>query len=363
MSRPTSEQEVEFLVNLQRLLTEGQFVATYKFALLMALADIAVEEGADDAAALAISTRAIAEKFILYYWRQASPYAPLGQQSHKPGVLRQNTGRQAGIVNLVEQARHRYEDSLTDAMRDARAWNELVAAVNQIVKVMPLWKLQTLGRENFDFLYENTERGSGITLKPGVAYCLRKFHALVTDLVRGAWVRHVRRYNSALMGVSADLHEFLFGSERADLSEVAAILREIQEGKCFYCDARLAGNSAHVDHFVPWSRYPVDLGHNFVLAHQSCNSSKSDRLAAGEHLARWTGLLERHGQLLKSEFDRRRVFNDLAVSVSITRWAYAQTLQARGLTWQGGNRLLRVEAEWLHPLDDLAQQLAGGRVP
>ena len=363
MSRPTSEEEVEFLVNLQRLLTEGQFVATYKYALLLALADIAVEEGADDAATLAISTRELAEKFIVYYWRQAAPYAPTGQQTSRVAVLRQNTGKQAGIVNLVEQARSRYEDSLTDAMRDTRPWNELVAAANQIVKVMPLWKLQTVGRENFDFLYENTGRGSCIMLKPGIAACLRKFHGLVTELVRGAWVRRVRGYNAELMGASSDLHEFLFGSERADLREVAAVLREVQKGQCFYCDARLAGSAAHVDHFVPWSRYPVDLGHNFVLAHQACNNSKSDRLAAGGHLARWTGLLERHGQLLKAEFDRRRVFNDLAVSVSITRWAYTQTLQARGLTWLGGDRLLRAEAEWLQPLDALAQQFSGGRAP
>jgi hypothetical protein len=118
-----------------------------------------------------------------------------------------------------------------------------------------------------------------------------------------------------------------------------------------------------VDHFVPWSRYPVDLGHNFVLAHQSCNGSKSDRLAAGDHLARWAGLIQREGPRLKSEFDRRRVFNDLAVSLSITRWAYVQTLQARGLAWLGGNTLLKIEAEWLRPLDTLLQGLAGGRVP
>ena len=349
------------MVSLQRLLTEGQFVATYKYALLLALADIAVEEGTDDSATLSISTREIAEKFIIYYWRQASPYAPTGQQTARVAVLRQNNGKQAGIVNLVEQVRGHYEDSLTDAIRDTRRWNELVAAVNQIVKVMPLWKLQTVGRENFDFLYENTGRGSCITLKAGIAACLRKFHGLVTELVRGAWVRRVRCYNAELMGASSDLHEFLFGSERGDLSEVAAILREVQQGQCFYCDGRLAGGAAHVDHFVPWSRYPVDLGHNFVLAHQACNSSKSDRLAAGGHLARWTGLLERHGQLLKAEFDRRQVFNDLAVSISITRWAYTQTLQARGMTWLGGNRLLRAEPEWLQPLDALAHQFAGGR--
>jgi hypothetical protein len=42
-----------------------------------------------------------------------------------------------------------------------------------------------------------------------------------------------------------------------------------------------------VDHFVPWRRYPFDLGHNFVLAHPTCNGRKGDRLAAVDHLRRW----------------------------------------------------------------------------
>lgn len=42
--RPTPEDQVEFLQNLQRLLSEGLFTATYKYALLLALADIAVEK-------------------------------------------------------------------------------------------------------------------------------------------------------------------------------------------------------------------------------------------------------------------------------------------------------------------------------
>ena len=45
MSPPTAEEQLRFLTNLQRLLAEGQFVATYKYALLLALADIAVESG------------------------------------------------------------------------------------------------------------------------------------------------------------------------------------------------------------------------------------------------------------------------------------------------------------------------------
>ena len=44
-SVPTPEEQVLFLRNIQRLLAEGQFVASYKFALLHALADLAVDEG------------------------------------------------------------------------------------------------------------------------------------------------------------------------------------------------------------------------------------------------------------------------------------------------------------------------------
>ena len=46
--KPTPEFQLEFLSKLQRLFTEGDFTATYKFALLVSLADLAVEYGQDD---------------------------------------------------------------------------------------------------------------------------------------------------------------------------------------------------------------------------------------------------------------------------------------------------------------------------
>jgi hypothetical protein len=62
--RPTPEKQIQFLVNLQRLLDEGLFVASYKFALLLALADLSVEKGDDSGAELLLNTEAIAEKFL-----------------------------------------------------------------------------------------------------------------------------------------------------------------------------------------------------------------------------------------------------------------------------------------------------------
>ena len=65
-----------FLTNLQRLLAEGKFTVTYKYALLLALADIAVEMGDDSDQSLTVSSREIGDKFIHYYWRQVVPYVP-----------------------------------------------------------------------------------------------------------------------------------------------------------------------------------------------------------------------------------------------------------------------------------------------
>ena len=88
---------------------------------------------------------------------------------------------------------------------------------------MPLWKLQTVGDAPLEFLYENRRHGTSIELRPGVMFCLRRFHELVTDLVRGAWVRYVRRFNGQVLGAPNDLDQFLFGAERAPLHRALAV--------------------------------------------------------------------------------------------------------------------------------------------
>src|SRR5712664_3817953 len=127
--QPSSDEQIKFLVNLQRLLNEGQFVASYKFALLLALADLAIEQGDDSGAPLQLSTNAIAEKFIQYYWRQALPYPA----SSEARVLRQNTGNQAAVLSLTTAARSAHGDSLPALMRQTTAWRRLVQKVSSVV--------------------------------------------------------------------------------------------------------------------------------------------------------------------------------------------------------------------------------------
>jgi hypothetical protein len=96
---PTPDEQIQFLRDIQRLLAEGQFVASYKFALLHALADLAVLKGDDTGAPLDLDTKDVAAQFVELYWRQSRPFPAGGASTDL--VLRQNTGRPAGIIARI----------------------------------------------------------------------------------------------------------------------------------------------------------------------------------------------------------------------------------------------------------------------
>ena len=184
-----------------------------------------------------------------------------------------------------------------------------------------------------------------------MAYCFRKFHGLISDLVRGAWVRFVRQQNMDILGETADLNEFLFGSERAGLAAVRPVLMDLQGGACFYCGSGLTPMNTQVDHFVAWARYPVDLGHNFVLADSKCNGKKRDRLPAFSHLAAWTDRNGKFGDQIREALGERGIIAELAASNQVTLWAYSQAEAANAMTWLRADEMIALDARWRNLLD------------
>lgn len=332
-STPRAEAQIAFLQNLQRIYEEGEFTATYKYALLMALAELAVERGADTGEALRLRIEWIAEKFAEFYWPQSIPYAA-GTRGTYRGILAQNLGRQAAVIRRLVEFRGSRIDSLAQA-RGSGTWTTLVGHIARVVREQPAKYLQNVGGRAVPFLYEiGPERGE-LTLLPGVAYCLRRFQGLVHQLSRTGWVRHVRENtrNRVIVGEAGDLEAFMFGHQRASLEPAREVLLDLQSGKCFYCRRDIREQSA-VDHFVPWSRYPHDLAHNMVLAHGTCNGSKSDMLAARRHLECW---LERNegqkGMDLGKELTARGLIADADRSRTVARWAYGQGHSAGAQAW------------------------------
>jgi hypothetical protein len=54
--------------------------------------------------------------------------------------------------------------SLVYVRQNRAEWDRLVREVDRTVQKMPLWKLQTVGEERLDFLYENKDRGNRLAM-------------------------------------------------------------------------------------------------------------------------------------------------------------------------------------------------------
>ncbi len=339
----TPIEELEFLRKLQRLLAEGDFVATYKFALLNALADLSLERDPAPDGSLRVPVSVIAEKFIEYYWPQARPFRAVDGRGF---VLVQSTGRQAAVINTIAAAQNAHA-TLPAARAAKLRWHTLVTRVAGTIVAMPLWKLQTVGGERDEFLYAQADfENDAIRLLPGVPAAFRALYGLVLDAVRGAWLRQITNIdaNRALLG-NSDLASFLFGSERASLDGFRGVLRDHQDGRCLYCRKELRGASC-VDHFIAWSRYPVDLGHNLVLAHDVCNAHKRDFLAYPAHLERWQeSHLERATELAQ-RFDSLALPHDGERSRAVAWWAYEQGEAAGAHAWIDADRFMRLDGSW-----------------
>lgn len=342
---PTPEEQVLFLRNIQRLLSEGLFTASYKLALLHAVADLCVIKGDDSGGELILDVKDVSEEFVKLYWQQCRPFQLGGQNAGF--VLLQNQGKQAAIIRKIANAQNDFGGSLFRLKQTAPdLWGSLVGGVRRTVVDMPLWKLQTVGSERLDFLYDNHDKPTAsISLKPGIAFCFRAFYPLMRDLIQGAWVRFVQKVNSNDLGTVTDLGSFLFDRERSSLEPYRQMLVELQSNQCFYCRRELKGKS-DVDHFVPWTRYPTDLGHNFVLAHPSCNNSKSDFLAAEQHLGGWAERNRNHAHELEERLTSAGLMHDQYASTRIAEWAYEQVEKANGQVWVGRSSFQHLGQNW-----------------
>lgn len=288
---------IAFAEKLLTLLDEGRFTATYKYALLLALIDTCLEHAsASGGAPESVTTRDLSGKVLELYWPQAVPF---------PGragaiVLRQNTGREARILHEIRSFRERHAVATITEARfvDPGGFEALLADIEWTLALMPIPKLQRLGDAHVPFVYRigwdddvrqrdfrSPDFDRRLHLQPGAGDHLIRLAGLLRPLIQRQWASMVANLNREAVQ-SADLNQFLFGVERLALTRVRLALREIQDDRCFYCDASF-GSTVHVDHFIPWARYPDNGIENLVAAHPGCNEAKRAHLAAAEHVSRW----------------------------------------------------------------------------
>ncbi|MGD9685486.1 MAG: HNH endonuclease [Desulfobacter sp.] len=346
MRIPSADAQLRFISGIQKILDEGSFVATYKFALLMALADFAVQSGLNGNDPEQLSAIDLAESFICSYWRQARPYSHA--QTDDGMLLKMSSDKQPVVFSRIAELREKYSGHLADLRNSTGDWQRLKREAANTIARMPLWKLQVVGRTPVILLYHQDGQGyqgDRITLMPGVLSCLRLHHELVRSLVQGAWLRHVRRLNTAILQ-ERDLDVFLFDSERSAWpSGLRTILRDVQKGACLYCGGVIR-DAGDIDHFIPWARYPLEMGHNFVLAHAACNRSKSDLLASPRHLDRWHSRNIQNSDAMRQAFEESSILHDYDTTMRVVGWAYGQASSNGGQLWDSRNSFVTADNSW-----------------
>jgi len=297
-------EELALAEKVLAILELGSFSATYKYALFTAILDLCIEKTSSGGVPPSVITTAeLARKVVELYWPHATPYD--GNTVLRQGGVR--AGNQAKIVRAIESFRTHHAGASGDLLYRARtanplAWRALLDQVEWKLVEMPIPRLQVSGGGEDRFLYEygwNQEVTRGrvvayqngtrdafdnrLLLRPGVAEGLLRLNGILRPLLRREWASMVAAMNGL---PESRLEDFLFGAARIPLDEVRGPLREMQAGRCFYCDGALRG-ATDVDHFIPWARHPDNGLDNLVAAHDRCNIQKRDFLAAAGHVERW----------------------------------------------------------------------------
>lgn len=331
---PTAQEQLDFLGKIERLLSQGRFTSTYKFALLIALTNIAVERGDDTGEELEVELEEIARQYLALYWNMARPYPRVA------AILKQNreAAKPSKMITLLKEEA-RTSQSSYQRLRVYRASRD--GLVNEAIKTLaknPIHCLQTIGKTsestNDRFLFDHPATAAKcatlkrIVLKPGVSASLRRMRGIIVALVQSRWALWIRENNDKL-AADRELESFLFGASRSPVSVYAERFYELQSGRCFYSGTKLAApNKGEVDHFIPWARYPFDSPFNLVLASREVNNKMRDELKKPEWRERWLERNDEHAAVLVKKFGAAEV--DQETVRLIAEWVYKREPRVTG---------------------------------
>jgi hypothetical protein len=354
---PSAAFQLNFLRDIQWLLESSSYNSTYKFALLMSLVNLSIESGIGDNSSHTISYRQLAEQFMYLYWRQTIPFSAQDQHT----ILKQgiNSGKDAVIQQILKLQQLTKTKSLNGARTsEPKTWKSTLSKLARIVKDKPARHLQSAeNNNNREFMYFYDDKSNELVLKPGVAYCLSRFSKIINKLCQQYWSDFVRKnsHNQGYFSDDIDLKQFLFQQPRLYLGKLQDVLIDAQHGQCFYCHKPLkedAKNRTEVDHFIPWSKYPIDTVHNFVLADHSCNNKKRDYLAEEKFYEQWLIRNQRYGQTIEAESQSLGFISNCQRSETVSQWAYQLAVEYEDLVWSPDVGLRIIEPGLLPHLRD-----------
>ncbi len=263
-----SEDEIWSIIN-SFLENTNRKKTSYKYGFLKAILDnlYNVDEH------LNLSYERLFATFAEIYWNLLSRYQ-LSQ------ILRSHVGRYQ--KSRIEMIVEKYNKEITGEVVFESLTEEVQQAVIQ--EVTRDCSGNVVGALYAEFqgkIYGFSRRGRYLHLNPSAYEFFRKFKVDVERLNYYEWAKFLEKANEHTDNLLVKLEGI---TQRTNLTYYRRILYEVfQETNCFYCGRSLR-DTMQVDHFVPWDFNKENQLWNFVLACPSCNSKKSNKLAAEGYL-------------------------------------------------------------------------------
>ena len=114
------------------------------------------------------------------------------------------------------------------------------------------------------------------------------------DLLEAGFL--IKRSNYTLQNDIRDIY-LQDGYGRKNITVNIPVLNAYQKGICFYCSEEMKNEDVNVDHVIPRQFINHDEIWNLALAHNICNSRKSDALPAVSYINK---LIDRNEHFIKS---------------------------------------------------------------
>jgi hypothetical protein len=265
-----------------QILQHSSKSTTLKFALARSLVDL-VGQTEDNGKTIDLDKKAIARKFMEYYWFQVFRYH-----------IRQTTNP-LGRPKIVEILQEIWPDPLSAPrnIEDAKA-QDVNKATNRIQKecfreVIP--RFHSMRKRKTEVIFFISLKGK-IEIPKDTAAFIRKHRLILKNLVILQWILWLERINTSPRIATKIVAEG--EPRRGRLRPFYDLLIPIQDS-CFYCQSPLNKSKVHVDHVIPWDYIFEDSLWNLVLSCVSCNCSKSNALPSKNYLRK---LMKRNHSIL-----------------------------------------------------------------
>lgn len=255
---------------------------SYKYVLLKAILDNLFNTG--DEAEYKLSYDSLFSKFTEIYWNIIAKY-----EIRQKGRFSDGKGgfKETEIEKIIKDAAKEYcpdvHCEFEKLASDKKA--KIVKSVKSKCKGVVV---ASLYKDTQGVLYGFTKFEEWIQLNPRVCQFLRAHKRIIEKVNYYEWAHFLEKVNTdedllKTLGLLGKLEKI---TKRENLDVYRRILYMEFEHKCFYCERGLTLSEAKVDHVIPWDFVQDDKIWNFVLACQTCNSQKSNKLPGKDILER-----------------------------------------------------------------------------